>query len=410
MTNQYSNDQIRMHKNCASSVSISRTFEHWNLIRHSSFEFRHSHLPVRIPPWPDQPIPRIPTSTKKPSRRMTFGEHLEELRKRIIRAPCSAPSSLSTLCIYFYKFIIDIITRPYKIACLAHGVNPILTTPSNPRKPSSPPSPLSVQAGLMLASPWIIYQLWQFVAAGLYARERKIVYRYTAPSALLFLLGIAFFYLIVLPMTLNFFITFTTDTSRSLPTPNFIERFMGITIPQPPAATHPPTTTSPATTAATATAPTTLPAVVPIVLPILAEDPPPPSNGQASLYLDSRDGEIKARTPKGVMVFMISQEGSLFSTTWRFDDYLSFVMFTALIFGIAFEIPMVMLVLSQVGIVEPNTYRSSRKYAYFAILIAAVIAAPSGDPMTLILLFTPLVALYELGILAAAFVTRNRDQ
>jgi sec-independent protein translocase protein TatC len=94
--------------------------------------------------------------------------------------------------------------------------------------------------------------------------------------------------------------------------------------------------------------------------------------------------------------------------TWRADDYLSFVAFTALIFGIAFEMPMVILILAQIDLVQTQTFRNIRKYAYFGILIAAVIAAPSGDLMTLGFLFIPLVVLYEVGIIAAAIATRGR--
>jgi sec-independent protein translocase protein TatC len=340
--------------------------------------------------------------------RMTFGEHLEELRKRIIRAMLGSLITV-TLCIYFYKEIIDVIARPYKLACLTHGITPVLTT-LKPQEAFLTSITLAVQAGLVLASPWIIYQLWQFVAAGLYERERKIVYRYTAPSALLFLLGIAFFYFVVLPMTLNFFIQFNSDTSGPLPQVHWFDRIVGYKAPP---GTAPATT--PSTNPITATSsPTTNIAPIPqaplLTLPVLTGPPEAPPPHHAVLYFDSRDNTVKARTEKGVVVFMVSQEGSLFATTWRYDDYLSFVTFTALIFGLAFELPMVMLILAQVGIVETQTYRNVRKYAYFGILIGAVIAAPSGDLSTLFFLFIPLIALYEFGIIAAALVTRGRNE
>jgi sec-independent protein translocase protein TatC len=106
---------------------------------------------------------------------------------------------------------------------------------------------------------------------------------------------------------------------------------------------------------------------------------------------------------------MVVAQGTLIINTWRSDDYLNFVAFTALIFGLAFELPMVMLVLAQIDIVQAKSYRSMRKYAYFGIVVGAVIVAPSGDIMTLAFLFIPLVVLYELGILVAAFATRGRD-
>jgi Sec-independent protein secretion pathway component TatC len=70
---------------------------------------------------------------------------------------------------------------------------------------------------------------------------------------------------------------------------------------------------------------------------------------------------------------------------------------------------MVMLVLAQIDIVRAKSYRSMRKYAYFGIVVGSVIVAPSGDIMTLAFLFVPLIVLYEVGIVAAAFVTRGRE-
>jgi len=75
---------------------------------------------------------------------------------------------------------------------------------------------------------------------------------------------------------------------------------------------------------------------------------------------------------------------------------------------LAFQLPMVILVLAQIDIVQTQTFRNIRKYAYFGILIIAVIIAPSGDILTLAFLFIPMVLLYELGIILAAFATRGR--
>jgi sec-independent protein translocase protein TatC len=107
---------------------------------------------------------------------------------------------------------------------------------------------------------------------------------------------------------------------------------------------------------------------------------------------------------------MVAPQNSMFTTSWRFDDYLSFVTFTALLFGIAFELPMVILILAQTRIVETQTFRSIRKYAYFIIVVVAAIAAPSGDPATLFLLAVPLIGLYEFGIVAAAVAVRRQDR
>ena len=339
---------------------------------------------------------------------MTFGEHLEELRKRIVRAMLGSIGGVA-ICLIFYRQILWIVTRPLKLACEAHNL-PFFLNTLKPQEAFLTSITLAFQAGLVLTSPWIIYQLWQFVAAGLYPRERRIVYRYTAPSALLFLLGVAFFYFIVLPLTLNFFISFTMNTAGGPATPSFWERWVIGAPAEPKAATQPVNATAPATAAGAEAAilPATMP--MPVNLPVFLTDPPAPPPGEAFLYFDARDNIVKCRTHDAIIIFMVGQQGSLFTTTWRYDDYLSFVMFTALIFGLAFELPMVMLILAQIGIVETKTYRGIRKYAYFVILIAAVIVAPSGDPTTLLFLFVPLLGLYELGILCAAIVTRGSGE
>ena len=71
-------------------------------------------------------------------------------------------------------------------------------------------------AGLLLASPWIFYQLWLFVGAGLYPREKRYVYLAFPFSAILFITGALFFIIVIAPLTLRYLIWFN-------------EKFLGIT-------------------------------------------------------------------------------------------------------------------------------------------------------------------------------------
>ncbi|HVT79900.1 MAG TPA: twin-arginine translocase subunit TatC [Phycisphaerae bacterium] len=360
--------------------------------------------------------------------RMSFGEHLEELRKRIVRALLLAVIGVG-LCMFYVHEIYNIVTRPYHVAAQAAGVQDVLIT-LKPQEVFFTPISLAVKAGLILTSPWIIYQLWQFVGAGLYKRERRIVYRYIGPSALLFLLGVAFFYFIVLPMTLQFFFSFASHGGTRAANPNFWDRIMMHFTPEmsvpvgasnatataaatAATATANATATAPAGTATapaeTSTAPATLPAG-PMVIPSIDHDPEPPPEGQVLLYYHSLEHRMKIMLHDRTMIPTVVIEGAMFINSWRADDYLDFVGFTALIFGIAFQLPMVILILAQIDIVQTQTFRNVRKFAYFGILIAAVIVAPSGDAMTLAFLFVPLVLLYEVGIILAAIATRGRPQ
>jgi sec-independent protein translocase protein TatC len=337
----------------------------------------------------DQPEPAEETQA-----RMSFGEHLDELRRRIMLSLYGGVLGIG-LCIYFRNEIFAFVARPYRIAARLNHMTDVFNT-LKPQEGFMTYITLSVQAGLILTSPWIIYQIWQFVAAGLYPRERKIIYRYVAPSTLLFLLGVTFFYYIVLPMTLSFFISFTAGTAGPPPSLTPFEKAINGVNELP----------EPSSPAATSTAPGTQPMA--IRMPELETDPDPPPAGHAVLYYHKLEARIKVRTATGIESLMTAHEGTLFTHVWRASDYISFVAFTALIFGLGFELPLVIVILAQTEIVPLATFRSGRKYAYFGILIAAVLAAPSGDPLTLLLMFLPLVGLYEVGILVAAVVVRGK--
>lgn len=77
---------------------------------------------------------------------------------------------------------------------------------------------VSLISGLVLSSPWIFFQIWQFVAAGLYPHERKYVYSYGGLSLFLFLIGAAFCFYAVFPFVLNFLLKFnaTLDISPQI--------------------------------------------------------------------------------------------------------------------------------------------------------------------------------------------------
>lgn len=341
----------------------------------------------------DPSVDTEPAEEAEESRsRMTFGEHLEELRKCIVHAGAGVLIAVG-VCLYYMFDIFHFVAQPYIRAMINHHLPPLFTT-LKPQEGFFTYINLAFKVGLIVASPWIIYQIWKFVGAGLYQKERRIVYRYVGPSAFLFLLGVAFFYFIVLPMTLNFFLSFTAHTSKALSPPSWIERLVGF---------EPPPATAPA-----GTNPATLPS--PMRIPVLTQNPPPPPPGEGLVFFNSTDSKLIVMVGDQVYAAPMLIEDSLFANQWRADDYLNFVAFTALLFGLAFELPMVILVLAKTDIVRPQTFRNIRKYAYFGILIGAVIAAPSGDLMTLAFLFIPLIGLYELGIIAGALTTRGRPK
>jgi sec-independent protein translocase protein TatC len=334
---------------------------------------------------------RLPGDTEETQVRMGFGEHLEELRKRLIYSIVGSIGFV-VVCLYYSRDIVFYLVRPYLLALKAHGYPTIFSFDKPPSVVINYLS-IGVKAGLILASPWIIYQIWLFVAAGLYQKERRIIYRYITPSALLFLLGIAFFYFLVLPLTLNFFIGFTDHTAIKPPQATWLEQQLGLdSVPKGVSTTQPATQQN----------------MPPLQIPVVTSDPPKPPDGYGYLYFNLTDGVMKFRVGDQISVLMVAQDGSLFSNVPQFDEYIDFLTFMSLIFGLAFEMPMVILILAQIGLVTPATFRKIRKYAYFAIAIISCVAAPSTDPLTMMCLMVPLIALYEAGVVAASIAVRKK--
>ena len=78
---------------------------------------------------------------------------------------------------------------------------------------------LSVIAALAVSAPWLLYQLWKFVAPGLYAHERRYVHFLTPLSGVLTACGMALFYWVLLPFTLLFLVSFGAARARTVPEP-----------------------------------------------------------------------------------------------------------------------------------------------------------------------------------------------
>jgi len=141
---------------------------------------------------------------------MSLGDHLEELRGRLISAIIGLVIAL-VICLCFGKYIVAFIEKPYIDAM---GEDAKLQSIA-PAEGIISYMKIGLIAGVILASPWIFYQLWQFVAAGLYPHEKKYVYKSIPFSAGLFITGALFFILVIAPQTLKFFVLFN-------------ERFLGV--------------------------------------------------------------------------------------------------------------------------------------------------------------------------------------
>ena len=169
---------------------------------------------------------------------------------------------------------------------------------------------ISLMAGLILSSPWVFYHIWMFVAAGLYAHEKKYIHTAVPFSAVLFVTGALFFILIVAPLTLKFLVKFN-------------EKAIGA------------------------------------------------------------------------------------ASNFTFADYISFITMLMLIFGVAFQTPIAIFFLNRTGLVSIQALRKSRKFVLLGIFIIAAMATPP-DVISQVTLGIPLYFLFELGIVLCWFSGRKK--
>lgn len=107
--------------------------------------------------------------------------------------------------------------------------------------------------------------------------------------------------------------------------------------------------------------------------------------------------------------FLINFAGANVMPVISISKYLSFVVMMLITFGVIFELPVAVMLLSKLGIVTPSFLSRNRKYAILVIFIAAALLTPTPDAFTQILMAVPLIALYELSIWICRF-TKRKEQ
>lgn len=134
---------------------------------------------------------------------MTFGDHLEELRLRIILAIIGIGVGL-TICIFYAGFFLSLLAKPY----LAQAGSAATLQAITLSEKFFVYMKTALLFGIILSSPWVFYQLWQFVSAGLYKNEKRFIYIIAPVCALLFIIGALFFLFVIAPVMIKFFIDF----------------------------------------------------------------------------------------------------------------------------------------------------------------------------------------------------------
>jgi sec-independent protein translocase protein TatC len=131
---------------------------------------------------------------------MSLGDHLEELRTRLILAIAGFVIAL-IVCMVLGTYLIAFIEKPYNDAM---GPDAHMQS-MGPADGIMSYMWIAAVAAIVVSSPWIFYQLWQFIAAGLYPRERRYVHIAVPFSSGLFIAGALFFFFIIAPLTLRYF-------------------------------------------------------------------------------------------------------------------------------------------------------------------------------------------------------------
>jgi sec-independent protein translocase protein TatC len=234
--------------------------------------------------------------------KLPFTAHLDELRSRLIKSFIAVGAGF-LVCYGFKEPLFDILLYPL-LRVMPEGGKLIFTG-----VPEAFFTYLKVSflAGILLASPVLLYQFWMFVAPGLYKKERHVLGPIIAVTSLFFIGGALFGYFVVFPSGFKFLLGFGTDYIRTLPS---------------------------------------------------------------------------------------------------MREYLAFSTKLLFIFGLLFELPVLLACLAWMGVVPVPFLKRSRKYAVIFSFVAAAFLTP--DVVSMILMAVPLMILYEVGILGGTLLTRRR--
>ena len=178
---------------------------------------------MALVPFPHKAPPAVPDDDlldrddvdgrdEESAGKMSFLDHLDELRRRIIWAVVAIFVGV-IIAFFFIGDIFAFIMKPLQ-AMLPPGGTLIYTDPSEAFMLNIK---IALIAGLILASPAVFAQLWMFIAPGLYSHEKKWAIPFVVLSSLGFVGGAAFSHYVVFPLTWRFFASFTSDILTFMP-------------------------------------------------------------------------------------------------------------------------------------------------------------------------------------------------
>ena len=301
---------------------------------------------------------------------MSFGDHLEELRRRILLS-LAIPLPLFLIAYFFSDTLLSWLLLPVFDVLASHGLPTELQSLSPPEILVTQLK-LSAIASIVLAAPWILYQAWLFIAPGLYQHERRFVHFLIPGSFVLSIAGVALLYFGMLPLMLHVLIVIGRDFG----------------VDAPPDAPHNPSVQQYLDVAQDENVRMVIrlpdePVVGDVIFLVTANE----------LYVVTPDD---AGAPRFELVPPLRR--SSIEQKFRVSWVVNFTLVLLLGITIAFQMPLVVLLLGWLGLASPQWLRAKRKYAVMICAIVAAVITPP-DALSMILMFVPLYALYELGIL-----------
>ena len=157
---------------------------------------------------------------------MSFLEHLEELRKRIIYSLIAVTVGFFA-CWNYHEFIFRYVQRPVMEALQRNGMAEKLVY-LNPTEPFNLYLKVAFLAGLFVTSPFVLYQVWLFISPGLYRHEQRYVLPFMFSTVFLFLGGGLFAYKMVYPAALNFLIDYGKQFQPMITIGEYTDLFLTI--------------------------------------------------------------------------------------------------------------------------------------------------------------------------------------